>query len=250
MSPILPLVTHSHSLLSLTPHHPPFRYNDAHTQHANDPLITDLSDAASQIKAKAALSAKQYMGVAAADAPSSNSSSSSNTLTTDQIMQLHPDGTGKPRSRLEIYTTAFQIQDAYQDHVKDTYCGPGGTHKRAPIKKWERVYQKTERAYGSRVERCKDIVRSTLVFPDVASVLACLRRIEEDEAMTILNIKNRMDPAHSDASGYRDVALLLVGRDVTDNLIVELQLNTQSMFDAKSGGGHKRYVEARDSMGD
>ena len=250
MSLILPLVIHSHSLLSLTPHHPPFRYNDAHTQHANDPLITDLSDAASQIKVKAALSAKQYMGVAAADAPSSNSSSSSNTLTTDQIMQLHPDGTGKPRSRLEIYTTAFQIQDAYQDHVKATYCGPGGTHKRAPIKKWERVYQKTERAYCGKVERCKDIVRSTLVFPDVASVLACLRRIEEDEAMTILNIKNRMDPAHSDASGYRDVALLLVGRDVTDNLIVELQLNTQSMFDAKSGGGHKRYVEARNSMGD
>ena len=165
-------------------------------------------------------------------------------------MQLRPDGTGKPRSRLEIYTTAFQIQDAYQDHVKATYCGPAGTHKRAPIKKWERVYQKTERAYCGKVERCKDIVRSTLVFPDVASVLACLRRIEEDEAMTILNIKNRMDPAHSDASGYRDVALLLVGRDVTDNLIVELQLNTQSMFDAKSGGGHKRYVEARDSMGD
>ena len=177
-------------------------------------------------------------------------SSSSDALTTDQIMQLHPDGTGKPRSRLEIYTTAFQIQDAYQDHVKDTYCGPGGTHKRAPIKKWERVYQKTERAYCGKVERCKDIVRSTLVFPDVASVLACLRRIEEDKVMTILNIKNRMDPAHSDASGYRDVALLLVGRDVTDNLIVELQLNTQSMFDAKSGGGHKRYVEARDSMGD
>ena len=249
MSLILPLVTHSHSLLPLTPHHPPFRYNDAHTQHANDPLITDLSDAASQIKAKAALSAKQYMGVAAADAPSSTSSSS-NALTTDQIMQLHPDGTGKPRSRLEIYTTAFQIQDAYQDHVKDTYCGPAGTHKCAPIKKWERVYQKTERAYCSKVERCKDIVRSTLVFPDVASVLACLRRIEEDEAMTILNIKNRMDPAHSDASGYRDVALLLVGCEVTDNLIVELQLNTQSMFDAKSGGGHKLYVEARDNMGD
>ena len=234
-------------------------------------MITELSQTASQIKAKAALSAKQYMGVAAADTPSSASSSSSDApttgkiklrrassvfssssdaLTTDQIMQLQPDFPWQPRSRREIYATAFQIQDAFQDHVKDTYCGPGGTHKRAPIKKWERVYQKTERAYGSRVERCKDIVRSTLVFPDVASVLACLRRIEEDEAMTILNIKNRMDPAHSDASGYRDVALLLVGRDVTDNLIVELQLNTQSMFDAKSGGGHKRYVEARNSMGD
>ena len=72
--------------------------------------------------------------------------------------------------------------------------------------------------------------------------------------MTILNIKNRMDPAHSDASGYRDVALLLVGRDVTDNLIVELLLNTQSMFDAKSEAWRRPqavlYVEARDSMGD
>ena len=76
MSLILPLVIHSHSLLSLTPHHPPFRYNDAHTPHANDPLITELSQTASQIKAKAALSAKQYMGMAAADTPSSASSSS------------------------------------------------------------------------------------------------------------------------------------------------------------------------------
>ena len=76
MSLILPLVIHTHALLSLTPHHPPFRYNDAHTQHANDPLITELSQTASQIKAKAALSAKQYMCVAAADTPSSASSSS------------------------------------------------------------------------------------------------------------------------------------------------------------------------------
>ena len=106
------------------------------------------------------------------------------------------------------------------------------------------------RRYG-QLARCKDIVRSTLVFPDVEGVLSCLLRIEEDaEHMTVLNIKNRMDPGYSDSSGYRDVSLLLVGREVTDNLIVELQLNTASMMSAKSGGGHARYVEARDSRGD
>ena len=94
-------------------------------------------------------------------------------------------------------------------------------------------------------------MRSTLVFPDVASLLACLLRIEEDSTnMVVLNIKNRMDPKYSDASGYRDVSLLLVGCALTDNLIVELQLNTASMMAAKTGGGHARYVEARDSRGD
>jgi hypothetical protein len=194
------------------------------------------------VKVKAAKQAKQYMGKDDASDPQ--------PLSTDQIHQLHP-GTGKPRNRIGIYSIAFEIQDAYQDHVKKHYCGSSGKHKRAPVKKWERVYQKTNRAYSGRVERCKDIVRSTLVFPDVRSVLACLKAIEADVAMTVLNVKNRMDRSHTDDSGYRDVALLLVGREVTDNLIVELQLNTKSMMEAKTlGGGHKRYVEARDAKGD
>ena len=202
--------------------------------------MPELTLAANRIKAAASLAAKQYMGV---------SDTLKGALSTDQIMQRKADG--QTRDRFELFETAFRIQDAFQDHVKRVYCGPEGEHKRAPIKKWTRVYQKTNRAYGGQVARCKDIVRSTLVFPDVASLLACLLRIEEDSAnMVVLNIKNRMDPKYSDASGYRDVSLLLVGCALTDNLIVELQLNTASMMAAKTGGGHARYVEARDSRGD
>ena len=94
-----------------------------------------LTVTAGAIKDAAAASAKQYMNVI-----------SEKPLTTDQIQQLFPRDTGLPssgfaRGRVAIYETAFKIQEGYQNHVKTVYCGEEGTHKRAPVKKWQRVYQ-------------------------------------------------------------------------------------------------------------
>jgi hypothetical protein len=59
--------------------------------------------------------------------------------------------------------------------------------------------------------RLTDICRQTVVFNDVAALLACLRAIRADPEARVLRVKNRLDPAYDarPSAGYRDVALNL-----------------------------------------
>ena len=68
--------------------------------------------------------------------------------------------------------------------------------------------------------------------------------------MSILRVKNRYSPTYDSADGYRDVSLLVVGAELTRGFVCEVQLNLSAMYDAKSSGGHKRYIAARDARGD
>ena len=151
----------------------------------------------------------------------------------------------------QLYLTAFEVNDVWQEYVRTVWAkSSGGTQHHADIKKVARVYQKLTRAYSLQVEKLTDICRSTITFGDLHGLAACLKLIHEDENMRVLKVKNRFDPAYEvDESGYRDVSLLITGA-VTNDMIAELQLNVQSIFDCKSKGGHQRYVANRDARGD
>ena len=169
--------------------------------------------------------------------------------TSKGLAQMDP-GTGRVRDRFQVYTAAFAINSVFQDYVRETWCRADGVHTWAPVKKWQRVYLKANRSHKGCVGRCKDVVRTTIVCRTVSGLVLCLRRIHGDASVKIVGIKNRLDPAYAGGmTGYRDVALTLFGPELTRNLVVELQLNVESVYRAKTDENHARYVQARDSRG-
>ena len=99
--------------------------------------------------------------------------------------------------------------------------------------------------------RVLDIVRTTITFATLDQLVSCLETIKADPKIKILRIKNRYSPFFDSLDGYRDVSMLVVGSSLTQGFVCELQLNLESMFQAKTlGGGHKRYILARDAKGD
>ena len=54
-----------------------------------------------------------------------------------------------------------------------------------------------------------DICRQTIIFEDMLSLAECLRAIRLDTEVSVVRIKNRLDPAYNArlSAGYRDVAI-------------------------------------------
>ena len=102
------------------------------------------------------------------------------------------------------------------------------------------MYQKVKRAYSGRMHRVCDIVRTTITFADLEGLSATLKAIEDDKSVDILRVKNRFDPTYESEDCYRDLALLVVGKEATGGFVCEVQLNLEVMYAAKSEGGHKR----------
>jgi hypothetical protein len=54
-----------------------------------------------------------------------------------------------------------------------------------------------------------DICRQTIIFEDMSSLAECMRVIRLDQEVSVVRIKNRLDPAYNArlSAGYRDVAI-------------------------------------------
>ena len=153
--------------------------------------------------------------------------------------------------RRSLFKMAWAVNDKFQKHALKAWAQPsGGTHHAAKVKTVHRTYQKVRRAYGGRMHRVLDLVRTTITFRNMHQLIACLDLIEADSEVSILRVKNRYDPDFHSADGYRDVSMIIVGRSLTRNLCCEVQLNLEDMYKAKTGGGHKRYKAMRDARGD
>lgn len=151
--------------------------------------------------------------------------------------------------RIDLFSAAFDINSAFQQRAADWAASGQGKHHWAPVKGVFRVYQKVKRAYGGRIHRVCDIVRTTITFDDLSGVRSTLKAIEEDKEVDILRVKNRFDRDYMSEDCYRDLALLVVG-PATGGFVCEVQLNLQVMYAAKSEGGHTRYKLMRDARGD
>jgi len=179
---------------------------------------------------------------------------------------------GRFKTLLNLYTRAFEVLPAFDDLVKDLAQNTGGEYLHCPIKSPERSCEKLRRAYHDDIGRVCDLVRGTVVFDDLHGVVKCMERIRSlcvtvdrkgagifastssssdsvsGRGLQVLRVKNRYSADHFDASGYRDVTLLLI-LDAHDGFVCELQLNLKSVYDAKAAGGHKDYRTLRDLRG-
>ena len=131
------------------------------------------------------------------------------------------------------------------------------------LKEPERAVQKTWRCYGGDTSFLVDICRDALVFETIDQLRATLMAIHHDPEITILRIKNRLDPDYDSAlsAGYRDVMInVRIENAQTLSLnvhhhVAEVQLIPQPVYDRRVSGayggskGHVNYVLWRDLRG-
>mmetsp|Transcript_74915 Transcript_74915/g.200976 ORF Transcript_74915/g.200976 Transcript_74915/m.200976 type:complete len:564 (-) Transcript_74915:54-1745(-) len=126
------------------------------------------------------------------------------------------------------------------------------------IKSLSRSIEKVSRVYHQDASRLIDLVRQTVIYREVCDLKAGLAAMQRDPDVTLLRIKNRLDPAFnaSDSAGYRSVAVNLrlstpetvaLGVDLH---VCEVQLILQSMAELASEEGHKHYAKFRNLRGE
>ena len=114
------------------------------------------------------------------------------------------------------------------------------------------------RSYSLDASRLLDVCRQSIVFDRIRDVSACLAAIAADADVTLLRVKNRMDPADDAVAsgGYRDVNISLciasaeTARLGLDRHVCEVQLLLRCTAELKSDAGHRRYVECRNLRAD
>lgn len=132
-------------------------------------------------------------------------------------------------------------------------------HKAAPLKKLDRVLQKTERSYSGDHLRVLDFVRSTVIVDTAAEAKHVLEFVMKQ--VTVHTIKNRYNPDYSgeETAGYRDINMQLSFEDMKgriedgerlDGFVFELQIIMSGFLAIKSNEGHKRYILCRNLRGD
>ncbi len=67
-----------------------------------------------------------------------------------------------------------------------------------------------------------DVCRQSIVFREGRDLVACFVSIAHDPSVTIVRVKNRLDPGYNSAGGYRDVCInLRIGTEMTVEMNVD-----------------------------
>ncbi|OJJ21686.1 hypothetical protein BKI52_14365 [marine bacterium AO1-C] len=122
----------------------------------------------------------------------------------------------------------------------------------APVKKKDRILDKTLNKYDKDPTRVVDIVRGSIVFKDLEALMSAEIRIRKHEIFQIVRTKNAIRDVSKDKkkdrekdAGYMDLKLNV---RLANGMVGELQLQVKSLNEAKSEeGGHSLYRIIRDS---
>eukprot|EP00039_Didymoeca_costata_P003038 m.64722 g.64722 ORF g.64722 m.64722 type:complete len:1114 (+) comp11669_c0_seq3:164-3505(+) len=116
----------------------------------------------------------------------------------------------------------------------------------------DRIFEKAELCYNGDLTRITDIARRSFIFERFSSMANFLRISSQVDIFEIVRIKNRFNYKKfknvKDTGGYRDLQLIIRMKDT--DLLVELQLHIQPIYEIKIGGkvdesglsGHDRYI--------
>lgn len=193
---------------------------------------------------------------------------------------VHPDESKPPPP--QKYNSLQEMYDAHVSEAEDftgliAAASPGGLLSKkdainrarggesvagvgflGPIKKQERAEEKVNDDYDGDFNQLKDLVRATVLVDSADQIPEQMARVREaikGTGWSIAGVKNRWssekgaegNPANKgDVGGYRDVLMSLVS---PNGAVMELQLNTAAMFDAKDSEGHDLYKEHRSLKG-
>jgi len=136
----------------------------------------------------------------------------------------------------DLYEQAAEAQPLFTDFMEKWGAKTGGKVMIRPgLKSKKRSIEKVNADKHGTFAGLKDILAGTLVFDTVNETARAFRMLEHEDC--VFRLKNRYETPLP--SGYRDIFMNI---SLPNGHIAELQLNTQSMIDAKEKGlGHEIY---------
>lgn len=164
----------------------------------------------------------------------------------------------KPRQAIgdlvTLYAQAYAINENFQKCVTGWSDGiEGAIPNKAGVKKQSRAIEKLHRSYTGDASKLIDLVRSSIKFETVSSLIEAVERISADPKVAILQVKNRLNKNYDGraSAGYRNVSLSLIVVDEhtikagCQLHVCELQLGLKEIDKIKNDKGHKKYVQWR-----
>lgn len=142
-----------------------------------------------------------------------------------------------------LLDAAAQALPVYSKFVEELIqLFPGVSIKVAGLKHAERIISKASTDYDGDFRRVIDVVRGSIIFPDLESLNSCLKFFTEEEHEKLLRVKSGFIARHVVTGyGYRDVKLSITFCEY----ICELQLHAQGFYCVKNEYGHELYKWAR-----
>lgn len=129
----------------------------------------------------------------------------------------------------------------FMDKAKDE-LGAKKLLSRPVLKSKERILEKMKEDGAKDASQIYDIDGHTLVFDDLAGVAKALKYfMAQGGSVRIKNNYAKPSPA-----GYRDIN---INFKLPNGMISEVQINTESMMEAKEGAGHVFYEVMREALG-
>ena len=167
------------------------------------------------------------------------------------------DGNKHPHNRVvALFHFAKFANTVFQNYINEWSNAVPGTHsKNSPVKSPYRAVQKLQRSYGlEHALRLLDLVRATVVCPDLHMLANVVNVIYQDKRVKVLREKNAWADGVVSPTGYRNYQMIVQVLDVgCAGFLCEIQLDLQSFHDEKNrpfSSGHANYKKRRNLMGE
>jgi hypothetical protein len=167
------------------------------------------------------------------------------------------DGDHHPHARMvALFHFAGVANTLFQQYINEWSVAVPGTHsKNSPVKSPVRAVQKLQRSYGlENALRLLDLVRASVVCPDLHMLERVVDVIHNDERVKVLREKNAWAKGFKSPTGYRNYQIIVQLRNpLCAGFLCEIQLDLQSFHDEKNrpgSSGHANYKKRRNYMGE
>ena len=167
------------------------------------------------------------------------------------------DGDHHPHKRVVVlFHFAGVANTVFQQYINEWSAAvPGTSSKCSPVKSPVRAVQKLQRVYGlEHALRLLDLVRASVVCPDLHMLAMVVDVIHKDERVKVLREKNAWANGVQSPTGYRNYQIIVQLRDAQcAGFLCEIQLDLQSFHDEKNrpgSSGHANYKKRRNYIGE
>ncbi|MFD2232227.1 hypothetical protein [Phaeospirillum tilakii] len=143
------------------------------------------------------------------------------------------------QARLDaMYAEAATRKPAFDSAIAEIATRFGGEARLVPLKGRARAEAKILTDYAGEPSRIQDLLRATIIAPDLDRARQILAALEQRFAVLAQGRRNLLDPAITPEDGYRD-AKVNVG---LDGHVAEIQVSIPEMLAAKTLA-HSYYEE-------
>ncbi|CAK0909862.1 unnamed protein product, partial [Prorocentrum cordatum] len=143
-----------------------------------------------------------------------------------------------------LYSATATPQLKLMREVRRIALESGGAALCPDLKGRDRARAKALTKYGNDTACLTDLMRASIVYPDIDSLYEAFVDILDDDLhryRTDWHLVEVTDRFQKVRDGYRDISMLFRA----DGMVGEVQLHVENIVNAKKGGGHAHYRKQR-----